>query len=103
MPEALQAISLDDGTGDHTGVTGGDPGADPAGVAGKTFAGDPLVIALGVTSTGEKRMLGIVQTASENKRMNAAFLRELGDHGSRSTIHAWSCVTARKDDVTPGS
>ena len=29
------------------------------------------MIALGVTSTGEKRMLGIVQTASENKRMNA--------------------------------
>ena len=39
------------------------------------------MIALGVTATGEKRMLGIVQTASENKRMIAAFLRELGDCG----------------------
>jgi putative transposase len=48
---------------------------------GKTFAGDQLVIALGVTTTGEKRILGLVQTASENKRVIAAFLRELGARG----------------------
>ncbi|MGH7635126.1 MAG: IS256 family transposase, partial [Gemmatimonadaceae bacterium] len=48
---------------------------------GKTFAGDQLVVALGVTATGEKRILGLVQTASENKRVIAAFLRELGDRG----------------------
>jgi putative transposase len=48
---------------------------------GKTFAGDQLVIALGVTATGEKRILGLVQTASENKRVIAAFLRELGARG----------------------
>ena len=48
---------------------------------GKTFAGDQLVIALGVTATGEKRILGLVQTASENKRVIAAFLRELGERG----------------------
>jgi len=48
---------------------------------GKTFAGDQLVIALGVTTTGEKRVLGLVQTASENKRVIAAFLRELGERG----------------------
>ena len=48
---------------------------------GKTFAGDQLVIALGVTVTGEKRILGLVQTASENKRVIAAFLRELGERG----------------------
>lgn len=48
---------------------------------GKTFAGDQLVVALGVTSTGEKRVLGLVQTASENKRVIAAFLRELGERG----------------------
>jgi putative transposase len=48
---------------------------------GKTFAGDQLVIALGVTSTGEKRILGLAQTASENKRVIAAFLRELGERG----------------------
>lgn len=48
---------------------------------GKTFAGDQLVLALGVTATGEKRMLGLVQTASENKRVIAAFLRDLGERG----------------------
>ena len=48
---------------------------------GKTFAGDQLVVALGVTTSGEKRILGLVQTASENKRVIAAFLRELGERG----------------------
>ena len=48
---------------------------------GKSFAGDQLVVALGVTATGEKRILGLVQTASENKRVVAAFLRELGERG----------------------
>ena len=48
---------------------------------GKTFAGDQLVIALGVTATGEKRILGLVQTASENNRVLSAFLRELGERG----------------------
>jgi transposase-like protein len=48
---------------------------------GKAFAGDALVVALGVTATGEKRILGLVQTASENKRVIAAFLRALGERG----------------------
>lgn len=48
---------------------------------GKSFAGDQLVIALGVTATGEKRVLGLVQTASENRRVIASFLRDLGDRG----------------------
>ena len=39
------------------------------------------MIALGVTATGEKRILGLVQTASENKRVIASFLRELGERG----------------------
>jgi putative transposase len=48
---------------------------------GKTFAEDQVVIALGVTSEGEKRILGLVQTATENKRTCAAFLRELVERG----------------------
>lgn len=48
---------------------------------GKAFAGEQLVIALGVTATGEKRVLGLIQTASENKRVIAGFLRELGERG----------------------
>lgn len=48
---------------------------------GKTFAGDQLVIAVGVTTTGEKRVLGVLQTATENRRTCASFLRELGERG----------------------
>jgi transposase-like protein len=48
---------------------------------GKTFAGDQLVIALGVTTTGERRILGLIQTTTENKRAIASFLRELGERG----------------------
>ena len=48
---------------------------------GKRFATDGIVIALGVTRTGEKRILGMVQTATENKRVCAAFLRELVERG----------------------
>lgn len=48
---------------------------------GKTFAADQMVLALGVTVTGEKRLLGMVQTATENKRVCAAFLREIAERG----------------------
>lgn len=48
---------------------------------GKTFAKDSIVIALGVTREGEKRILGMVQTATENKRVCSAFLRELVERG----------------------
>jgi transposase-like protein len=52
---------------------------------GKTFAEDELVIALGVTGTGEKRILGLIQTATENKRVCASFLRELIERGFAPT------------------
>jgi len=48
---------------------------------GKSFAQDSMVIALGVTLTGEKVILGFVQTATENERVCAAFLRELVARG----------------------
>lgn len=48
---------------------------------GKTFAKDSIVIAMGVTREGEKRILGIVQTATENKRACSQFLRELVERG----------------------
>jgi transposase-like protein len=44
---------------------------------GKRFAEDGLVIAVGVTVTGVKQILGFVQTATENRRSCAAFLRGL--------------------------
>jgi len=48
---------------------------------GKTCAQDELVIALGITVTGEKVVLGFVQTATEHETVCAAFLRELVERG----------------------
>ena len=48
---------------------------------GKTFAEDAMVTAVGVTITGEKVLLGFVQTATENRKVCAAFLRELVERG----------------------
>jgi transposase-like protein len=48
---------------------------------GKGFAEDELVIAVGVTAPGEKQILGFVQTATENRRACAAFLRSLVERG----------------------
>jgi len=50
-------------------------------IDGKSFAGDQLVVAIGVTTTGEKRILGLVQTATESKRAIASWLRDLGERG----------------------
>jgi putative transposase len=44
---------------------------------GKTFADDQMVVAVGVWVTGEKRILGFVQTATENRVVCADFLRSL--------------------------
>lgn len=58
---------------------------------GKTFAEDSMVIALGITLTGEKVVLGFVQTATENETVCAAFLRELVERGLK-TAHGLLCV-----------
>ena len=50
---------------------------------GKTFAEDEMVAAVGVTIKGEKVLLGFVQTATENRRVCASFLRELVERGLR--------------------
>jgi transposase-like protein len=44
---------------------------------GKTFAESTMVIALGITMSGEKRVLGFVETDTENRRVLSAFLRSL--------------------------
>jgi transposase-like protein len=48
---------------------------------GKSFAGESMVVALGITLDGRKVPLGFVQTATENEKACAAFLRELQDRG----------------------
>jgi transposase-like protein len=42
-----------------------------------------MVAAVGVTITGDKVLLGFVQTATENRKVCAAFLRELVERGLR--------------------
>ena len=48
---------------------------------GKTFADVTLVIALGITLAGEKRVLGFVETDTENARVLTLFLRSLVERG----------------------
>ncbi len=51
---------------------------------GKTFAEDSMVLALGILRTGEKKLLGVVQTATENETTCAALLRGLVERGLRT-------------------
>jgi len=44
---------------------------------GKTFADAMMVIALGITMSGEKRLLGFIETGTENATVLSAFLRSL--------------------------
>lgn len=48
---------------------------------GKTFAESTMVVALGVTLSGEKRFLGFVETGTENAGTLTDFLRSLVDRG----------------------
>jgi transposase-like protein len=48
---------------------------------GKSFADAVMVIALGITMSGEKRLLGFVETDTENQTVLSAFLRSLLDRG----------------------
>ncbi|MGH7273858.1 MAG: IS256 family transposase [Nitrospiria bacterium] len=51
---------------------------------GKSFAEDAMVIAVGVTLSGEKVILGFVQTATENERVLTEFLQGLVARGLRT-------------------
>ncbi len=48
---------------------------------GKRFADDTMVVALGITLSGEKKLLGFVQTDTENAKVLTQFLRSLVDRG----------------------
>jgi putative transposase len=48
---------------------------------GKTFAEAMMVVALGITLTGEKRFLGFVETDTENEKVLTPFLRSLLERG----------------------
>jgi len=48
---------------------------------GKAFAEATMVVALGVTLSGEKRFLGFMETDTENQKVLTPFLRSLKDRG----------------------
>ncbi len=48
---------------------------------GKTFADATMVVALGITMTGNKRFLGFVETDTENEKVVTPFLRSLVERG----------------------
>ena len=48
---------------------------------GKTFADATMVVALGITLSGEKRFLGFVETDTENQKVLRPFLRSLVERG----------------------
>jgi transposase-like protein len=48
---------------------------------GKTFADATMVIALGITITGEKRVLGFVESETENATVLSSFVRSLLGRG----------------------
>lgn len=50
-------------------------------IDGKSFADDEMIIALGVTVTGEKIPLGFIQAATENERALKGLLSSLLDRG----------------------
>jgi len=50
-------------------------------IDGKSFADDEMIIALGVTVSGEKIPLGFIQAATENDRVLKSFLSELLGRG----------------------
>ncbi len=52
---------------------------------GKAFADMMMVVAVGITLTGEKHVLGFVETGTENAAVLTQFLQALGDRGLDST------------------
>lgn len=67
--QALQARDLSDG--DVTAVF----------LDGKTFADMMMVLAVGITLTGENHILGFVETGTENEAVLTPFLQSLCDRG----------------------
>jgi transposase-like protein len=52
---------------------------------GKTFADMTMVVAVGITLTGEKHVLGFVETGTENEPVLTPFLQELEERGLTSS------------------
>jgi transposase-like protein len=78
---------------------------------GKTFAEDEMLIvrlrltnvALGITLSGEKVILGFIQTGTENERVCSDFLRSLLERGLRADPGLLCIVRLRLTNVLDGS
>jgi transposase-like protein len=58
---------------------------------GKTFGDDEIIMAVGITIQGDKVILGIIQSGTENHKVCRDFLNELIDRGLRYE-HGLLCV-----------
>jgi transposase-like protein len=65
-------------------------------VDGKYFAEDEMVIALGVTMDGSKRILGFMQAGTENSRVLSSFFRSLLDRGLNVDSGVLVCIDGSK-------
>jgi transposase-like protein len=50
------------------------------------YAGEMMVVALGITTSGEKRLLGLRQGATENSTVVTSLLEELRERGVRTDV-----------------
>jgi transposase-like protein len=55
-------------------------------IDGVQYAGETMVVALGVTETGHKRILGLRQGATENAQVGRQLLEELRERGLRTDL-----------------
>jgi len=70
---------------------------------GKTFPEDEMIIALGITLSGEKVILGFVQTGTENESVCSEFLRSLVERGLRIDPGLLCIVRLRLTNVIDGA
>jgi transposase-like protein len=55
-------------------------------IDGKAYASEMMVVALGITATGEKKLLGLRQGATENAAVVASLLEDLRERGVKTDV-----------------
>lgn len=55
-------------------------------IDGKAYAGETMLVALGITASGEKRLLGLRQGATENATVVTSLLEELRERGVKTDV-----------------
>lgn len=64
------------------------------------YAGEMMVVALGITAVGEKRLLGLRQGATENATVVTSLLEELRERGVRTDVPTLFVLDGAKALVT---